>query len=126
MRQRLQIYFPAFLMALMMQIIAPIGSSWATAASLSDPLAAFGSVAICHTSGGEADSQSDQTGHHARAGACALCCLVHAGATLDTPGIAVAVPYRSPLPVVWHAATQELRNDRNGGHAQARAPPSNS
>ncbi|HXH44949.1 MAG TPA: DUF2946 domain-containing protein [Bradyrhizobium sp.] len=126
MRQRLHIYFPAFLMALMMQIIAPIGSSWATAARLSDPLAAFGGVAICHTPGGEADSESDQTGHRVHDGACALCCLVHAGATLDTPEIAVAVPYGSPLPVVWHAATQELRNDRNGGHTQARAPPPNS
>lgn len=126
MRQRLQIYLPAFLMALMMQIIAPIGSSWATAARLSDPLAAFASVAICHTSSGEADGQSDQTGHHAHDDACALCCLVHAVATLDTPEIAVVVPYQSPLPVVWHAVTHQLRNDRNGGHAQARAPPSNS
>lgn len=126
MRQRLQIYLPAFLMALMMQIIAPIGSSWATAARLSDPLAAFGSIAICHTAGGAADSQPDPTGQHVHDAACALCCLVHAGATLETPEIAVAVPYRSPLPVVWHAATHQLRNDRNGGHAQARAPPSNS
>lgn len=122
-RQRLQIHLAAFLMALMMQIIAPIGASWATASALSDPFAAFGGAAICHTAGGEADNQ---TGQHTHDGDCALCCLVHAGASLDTLKVALAVPYRSPLPVVWRDASQELRNSRSGGHAQARAPPSNS
>ncbi len=125
-RRRLQIYLPAFLLALMMQIIAPIDASWATASSLSDPLAAFDGVAICHTGSGESDNQSDPTGHHAHAGACALCCLVHAGPPLGSPKIAVAVPYRSSTPVVWSIAAQELRDPRSGGHAQARAPPSNS
>jgi len=124
-RRRLQIYLPAFLMALMMQIIAPIGASWSAASSLSDPLAAFGGVAICHTAGGEGDNQSDQTGHHGD-GACAVCCLVHAGASLDTPKIPVCVPYRPSLPVVWQNVAQELLDSRSSGHAQARAPPSNS
>lgn len=125
-RRRLQIYFPAFLMALMMQIIAPIGVSWATASSLSDPLAAFGGTVICHTGSGEADNQPDPTGHRAHAGACALCCLVHAGASLDTPKIALTVPYRPSLTVAWYSAAQELRDSRSVGRAQARAPPSNS
>ena len=125
-RRRLQIYLPAFLLALMMQIIAPIGASWATASSLSDPFAAFGGAPICHTAGADTDNQSDQTGHHAHDGACALCCLVHASASLDTPKIAVAVPYRCSQPVVWHNVTQELPDARSGKHAQARAPPSNS
>ncbi|MET4254760.1 hypothetical protein ABIA88_009008 [Bradyrhizobium sp. LA6.4] len=114
------------MMALMMQIIAPIGASWATASSLSDPLAAFAGATICHNAGGEADNQPDQTGHHAHDGACALCCLVHAGASLDTPKTAFAEPYRSSLPVVWYNVDQQLRNSRSSGHAQARAPPSNS
>ena len=127
MRQRLQTYLPAFLLALMMQIIAPIGASWAMASALSDPLAAFGSAAICHIAGEKTDSQSDQTSHHVRDGACALCCLVaHAGASLDTSKIAVAVPYRSSLAVIWHKAAQNLRDSETGRHAKARAPPSNS
>ena len=62
-RRRLHIYLPAFLIALMMQIIAPIGASWATAASLSGPLGAFGGAVICHTAAAGTDSQSDRTGH---------------------------------------------------------------
>ncbi|UPT91875.1 DUF2946 family protein [Bradyrhizobium barranii subsp. apii] len=110
-----------------MQIIAPIGASWATASALSDPLAAFGGAAICHSVATEADSQSDQTSHHVHDSACALCCLVaHAGASLSTPKIAIAVPYRSSLAVVWHNAAQDLRDSESGRHARARAPPSNS
>ena len=127
MRRRLQIYLPAFLLALMMQIIAPIGASWATASALSDPLAAFGGATICHTGGGEADSQSDQSPHQAHDGACALCCLVaHAGASPQTPKIAVAALYRSSTAVVWHSAARDLRESRSAKHARARAPPSNS
>jgi hypothetical protein len=126
-RQRLRIYLPAFLLALMMQIIAPIGASWATASALSDPLAAFGSAAICHTAGEKADSRSDQTSHHVHDGACALCCLVaHASAFLDLSKIAVAVPYRSPAPVIWHNMAEDLRGSLSTRHAKARAPPSNS
>lgn len=124
MRRRSQIYLPAFLLALMMQIIAPIGASWATASSLSDPFAAFGGAEICHNAGWEDDNQSDQT-HHAHDGACALCCLAHAAASLDTPTTPIAVPYRFALPVIWHDAAQDPRHSASGRHAQARAPPSN-
>ena len=124
-RRRLQIQLPVFLMALMMQIIAPIGASWAMASSLSDPFAAFGGAAICHNAGAEADNQPDQN-RHTHDGACTLCCLVHAAAALDTPNIPIAVAYRFSLPVVWHNVAQELRNSAGSRHAQARAPPSNS
>ena len=127
MRQRLPIYLPAFLMALMMQIIAPIGASWAMASVLSDPLATFGGATICHSVGEETNNQPDQTGHHVHDGACALCCLVvHAGASLDTPKISVAVPYRSSSTVVWHNMAQDLLGRLSTSHAKARAPPSNS
>ncbi|MBR1219338.1 DUF2946 domain-containing protein [Bradyrhizobium sp. U87765 SZCCT0131] len=112
-------------MALMMQIIAPIGASWATAARLSDPLAAFGNAAICHTEGGETNGQSAPVGPHAHDGACALCCLAHAVASPDAPKTEIGVPYRSSSPVVWRNVAPEPRDSREGRHAQARAPPSN-
>jgi len=122
-RQRLQIYLPVFLMALMIQIIAPIGVSWAAASRFSDPLA--GAV-ICHPASGQADGPSDQTGHHAHDGACALCCLAHASAFLDTPKSAVAALHRSFSPVVWHDVAWEFRSSGIRKHARARAPPFNS
>jgi DUF2946 family protein len=126
MRRKLQFYLPVFLMALMVQILAPIGASWTVAATLSDPFAAFGGAVICHSDGSQSDTadQPGQTGHHVHEG-CALCCLAHAGGSMDTPSTAAfAEPYRPSLRMVWHDAEARLRDTRGSGHAQARAPPS--
>lgn len=127
MRRRLRKFLPIVMLALAVQILAPIAACWAAGIAASDPLAALGAAAICHDasglSGNQAD-QPDQTGHRAHDGACALCCLGHAGASLDTPKTVMAVPYRHPLRVVWQDAATELRDSRSGGHTQARGPPS--
>ena len=125
-RRRLQIYLPVFLIALMVQIFAPISASWAAASSLSDPLAAFGGAAICHGGGSEADGQTDQpgqTGHHEH-NVCALCCLAYAGNSIDAPKAAFTAPHRLSLRVIWYDAEQQPRDTRKNGSAQARAPPS--
>ena len=125
MRQRLRLHLPAFVLALMMQIIAPIAASWATALAVSDPLAAFGDVTICHSGAGEAGGQPDQTDRRVHDGVCALSCLVaHAGASLDTPKIAVTAPSRSPSTVIWHSMALDLPDSLRGERAKARAPPS--
>ncbi|UFZ02745.1 hypothetical protein LQG66_26205 [Bradyrhizobium ontarionense] len=125
MRQRLQLHIPAFLLALMMQIIAPVAASWAAASAVSDPLTTLGDIAICHSGSGEAGRQPDQTDRHVHDGVCALSCLAaHASATLDTPNIAVAAPCRSPSTVVWHNMAQDLEGSLKGTQAKARAPPS--
>ena len=127
MRRRLQKFLPIVLLALAVQILAPIAACWAAGIAVSDPLAALGAAAICHdTSGGAGNpaNQPDQTGHHAHDGACALCCLAHAGASLDTPNtVTHAELFRSSLRVVWHATATELRDTRASGHTQARGPP---
>jgi hypothetical protein len=115
------------MLALAVQILAPIAACWAAGIAASDPLAALGAAAICHTTGSEAynpANQPDQTGHHAQGSACALCCLAHAGASLDTPSTTVAAPYRHSLRVLWQDVGLELRDSRSSGHPQARAPPS--
>ncbi|HEY3678961.1 MAG TPA: DUF2946 domain-containing protein [Bradyrhizobium sp.] len=126
MRRRLRKFLPIVMLALAVQILAPIAACWATGIAVSDPLAALGAAAICHASG-EADNQAnqpDQSGHHAHDGACALCCLAHAGASMDTPKTVSAEPFRHSLRVVWHDVASELRDSRTGGHPQARGPPS--
>jgi hypothetical protein len=121
MRRRLRKFFPIVLIALLVQIFAPIGACWAASIAASDPLqAAF----ICHDEA-SSSNQTDQTGgHRAHDGACALCCMVHAGAPVDVPQAAVATPYRQPERVVWRDTTPDLLGSRAGSHAQARAPPS--
>lgn len=125
MRRRLRKFLPIVLIALMVQILAPIGACWAASIAASDPLAA---AAICRdgvvSASGQADSSTDQTGGHHMHDGCCMACGSHAPATIDTPPhTAVAVPYRHALRVVWHDAALTLPAFRSGAHAQARAPP---
>ena len=123
MRRRLGKFLPIVLIALMVQIFAPIGATWAASIAASDPLHAG---AICH--GGAAQGQRDHTGQtgqpRAHDGVCSMCCLAHAGAAADTPqAAAVTNPYRCSERVVWLDAAPDLFGSRAGSHAQARAPP---
>ena len=122
MRRHLQKYLPIVMVALMVQIFAPIGACWAAAVAASDPLA---TAEICHGSGAASGQTGDQNGEHREHGnACAVCCLAGAGASVDTPELAtVAHPYRAMARVAWHAQGSDLSAFRAGSNAQARAPP---
>jgi hypothetical protein len=121
MRPRLQKFLPVVLIALAVQVLAPIGACWATAIAMSDPL--VGSE-ICHSTPASLPGQSDQSGGLHAHGACAFCSLVHTSTALDPPRAnIVATPYRQAQPVVWHEAARELAASRTGSNAQARAPP---
>ena len=122
MRRRLRKFLPIVMIALLVQILAPIAACWAAGIAVSDPLAA---AVICHDNSAQANGGSDQTGgHQAHDGSCSLCCAAHAAASADTPRATVAAPYRSALRVLWHDAAVTLPGSRAGSHAQARAPPS--
>lgn len=116
MRARLQEYLPLFLFALMVQIIAPIGASWAAAIVASDPL----SVAeICRSNHSDQGGQRNE--HYS---GCSLCCFASASSVADTPALAVfAVPYRQLAGVAWQDQTLDLSLIRVGSHARAREPP---
>jgi DUF2946 family protein len=120
MQRRLEKFLPIVLMALMVQILAPIGACWAAAIAASDPLQAE----ICHTDLGQGSS-GDQGGQHSsHDGACAICCAVQASVTLDTPQTATVVaPNRYSLAVIWHDYAPALSAADIRSHAQARAPP---
>lgn len=122
MRRRLRKFLPIVLIALMVQIIAPIAACWAASIAASDPLQA---VPICSGGAASAAHETGQTGEHpAHDGACAMCCLAHAGGSLDTPQATWVTPSRQPERVVWLDAAPDLFGSRAGSHAQARAPPS--
>lgn len=121
MRARLQKFLPLVLLALAMQVLAPIAACLAASQVATDPLSA---AVICH-SASEQGGLNDPTGTPAaHAGACALCCLAQANASLDSPPhLALAIPLRHAERVVWHAADASAVSVPKGSNAQARAPP---
>lgn len=122
MRRRLQKFLPIVLIALMVQILAPIAACWAAGIAASD---ALGSAFICHNNAASAPAQSDQgADHRGHDGACSICCIAQAATAINTPQqVAVTAPYRQPALVVWRDQAPDLPGARGGFSAQARAPP---
>lgn len=118
---RSQKYLPIVLVALMVQILAPIGACWAAAIAASNPL---GTAVICHDTAASGPAEPDKNGRHGdHAGACATCCLVSAATSIDTPRVdGFAFPYRETMRVAWHVQP-DSSGSRVGSSAQARAPP---
>ena len=121
MRRRLKNFLPIVLIALVVQIFAPIGACWAASIAASDPLA--GAV-ICHGNAPSSSGQSDQAGHRAHDGCCSACSVLQTGAPVDMPTVAEAISVdRHHARVVWLELTPDRFGSRAGSHAQARAPP---
>jgi hypothetical protein len=121
MRRRLQKFLPIVLIAVLVQIFAPIGATWAASIAASDPLHA---AAICHGNAGSTSSQTDQSGQHrAHDDCCSVCSVVHTGGPVDAQQAAVTTPWRHAARVTWLDASPDLFGSRAGSHAQARAPP---
>ena len=122
MRRRLQKYLPFVLIALMVQILAPVAASWAAAMVVSDPL---GGAEICHSLPPSDTTQRDQdTDHRAHDGVCPICCVAKANSALDSPqAFVVALPHRAAARVVWRDRIFELARSPTRANAWARAPP---
>lgn len=122
MRRRLKNFLPIILIALVVQIFAPIGACWATSIAASDPLA--GAV-ICHGNDTSGADDTDQISHRAHEGCCAVCSVLQTGAPVDTPTSSIpAYVERQPQRVVWFELFTDRFGSRPGSLAQARAPPS--
>ena len=119
--RRLKNFLPIVLIALMVQIFAPIGACWAASIAASDPLA--GAV-ICHGNAPSTSGQSDQAGHRAHDGCCSVCNVLQTGAPVDIAATAATVSVEGDhARVVWFEFTPDRFASRAGSHAQARAPP---
>lgn len=123
MRQRLRKYIPVFLIALMVQILAPIGASVAVAVAASDPLAA---AEICQDHASSVPAPGDQGNQQTHDASCVICCVFSGSAapanTPDTVGL--VVPYRDDQGVAWHARKPRVADSFAGSNTRARAPPS--
>jgi hypothetical protein len=121
MRARLQKFLPLVLLALAMQVLAPIAACWATGFASADPLQ---NAIICHSTGASGAGVDDQTGAPGALGAaCELCFLAQANTSLDPPQATFATPFRFAERVVWHDADVAIASSRGHSNAQARAPP---
>ncbi|WP_035689538.1 DUF2946 domain-containing protein [Bradyrhizobium elkanii] len=120
MRRRLKNFLPVFLIALMVQIFAPIAACWAAGIAASDPLAA---AIICHDNSA-GSGETDPGGPHVRDGCCSICNVLQTGTPVDPPEMTVGVIERSPEQVAWLDFVSRLADVRARSHAQARAPPS--
>ena len=121
MRRRLRKFLPIVLIALAVQIFAPIAACWTAVIAASDPLHA---AMICHDSAASTSGQDDQGGQGgAHDGCCSICSVAHGAAPLGTPQVAVAAPSRHPARVIWRKPALDLFGSRTHAQAQARAPP---
>lgn len=119
MRRRLGRFLPIVMLALMVQIFAPIVACRAATLAAADPLAA---ALIC--SGGGKSGQADQNGGHHRGGCCAVCCMAQTAAPVDQPDPVVFIdPERQVYRVTWLPLQQQAVTEPAYTHAQARAPP---
>ena len=120
MRRRLGKFVPIVLIAVLVQIFAPIGATWAASIAASDPLHA---AVICHGNAASLPNPSDQSGQPRAHDCCSVCNVVHTGALVDTPQAAFTMPRRPAERVVWRERAPDLFSSPAGSHAQARAPP---
>jgi hypothetical protein len=121
MRARLQKFLPIVLIAMAMQVGAPIAACWAAGLAAADQLQ---NAVICHDSDASVPGLNDQTGAPgAHAAACSICCLAQANASLDSPQATLAAPFRLAERVVRHDGTDRVVTSHGRSNAQARAPP---
>jgi hypothetical protein len=121
MRRRLGKFLPIVLIAVLVQIFAPIGATWAASNAASNPLHA---ATICHGDAASVPNPSDQPGQpQAAHDCCSICNVVHTGGPVDAPQATVVTPYRHVARVAWLDMAPDLFSSRAGSHAQARAPP---
>lgn len=118
MRQRLRKFLPIVLIALAVQLVAPIAACWAAAIAAADPLS---SLEICHSDPTAPPGSSDP---HPQDGSCSICCLAQSQVSFDTPQpVAFSIPHIDAAPVIWRENARSIQRSREHSNAQARAPP---
>lgn len=122
-RQKLGRYLPVALLAMLLQVLAPVAASALSAATIAtaDP---FGGMAICHAETDAAPLGGD-TDRTACGLDCVMCCVLHAAAALDAPPAPFdAAPLRLTASIVWTARELRLVHLLARAQAQPRGPPS--
>ncbi|MGY3452247.1 DUF2946 family protein [Bradyrhizobium sp. USDA 4353] len=113
---------PLALLALMIQVLAPVAASAMTAATIAT-VDLLGEAVICHA---EADAPpSDHGGDRSDCGLdCVMCCVLQAASALDAPPVpAHAAPPRAWARIAWAGRELGLIHRVAASQAQPRGPP---
>jgi Protein of unknown function (DUF2946) len=122
MRRRLELYIPIVLLAVMVQLFAPIAAFRAFAYAANDPLYM---ATICSDMSSSPDTHTDPAKRqHQHDECCAFCAAGHAGSlAIDAPVQIFTVLQRQYQRVSWLEAAYPEPTVRAGSNTQARAPP---
>lgn len=122
MRRRLEIFIPIVLLAVLVQLLAPIAAFRVVAYASTDPLY-MASMCADMVSSSDAQTAPAKT-QHAHGDCCAFCGAGHAVAVaLDAPPLIFVNLQRQYQRISWLEAADPMPAIRAGSNAQARAPP---
>jgi Protein of unknown function (DUF2946) len=122
MRRRLEIFVPIVLLAVLVQLIAPIAAFRVVAFAASDPLYM---ASICAEMASSADAQTVPANRqHNHGDCCVFCAVGHSGTiAIEPPPLIFVNLQRQYQYVAWLEAADPMPVGRVGSNAQARAPP---
>jgi hypothetical protein len=121
MRRRLEKFVPILLLAVLVQILAPIAAFRVVAYAATDPLYM---ASICTGMTSDTDVPATPTGTaHTQGDCCAFCTGSHSANALDPPLPLFVNLQRSYQQISWLEAKDPMPAIRVGSNAQARAPP---
>jgi hypothetical protein len=122
MRRRLELFIPIVLLAVLVQMLAPIAAFRVVAYASSDPLYV---ASICEGMTSASDQQAPSNTPHSHADCCAFCAVSHGGGIAVEPPSPVFLTLQLQFQrIAWLEASDPAPTVRVGSNAQARAPPS--
>lgn len=122
MRRRLEAYIPIVLLAVLVQMMAPIAAFCVVANAVSDPLY-MATICSGMTASADASKPAPAPMQHG-VKCCAFCSMGAAVAVaIDPPPAAFITLHRQYQLVAWLEPTAHFPALRTGSNAQARAPP---
>src|SRR4030088_3528390 len=122
MRRRLEVFIPIVLLAVLVQLFAPIAAFRVVADAVADPLYM---ASICSEMTSSPDTQTAPAKtQHDHGDCCVFCAGGHGGAiAVEPPPLVFVTLQRLYQRVSWLEAADPMPTVRVGSNAQARGPP---
>jgi hypothetical protein len=119
--RRLEAFIPIVLLAVLVQLMAPIAAFRVVAYASTDPLYM---TSICSGMTSSPDAETAPGTQHSHGDCCAFCGAGHGGGVaLDPPAPIFVTLQRHYQRISWLEAADAMPTVRAGSNTQARAPP---